>query len=103
VAVGENPPLVYQKVLELFIKIYSSAIATFMAGHLTVGGIYLVGSLTNSVLPKLKGRDLFEGFKTRHPEVAKMVENVPIITCKETELGLRGAFFIAKRIFSKHS
>jgi len=86
----------------LFINIYSSAIATFVVGHLAVGGIYLVGSLTNTVLHKLRGRDLFEGFKKRHPEVAKLVENIPIVVCKEIELGLRGAYFIAKRTYNQN-
>lgn len=62
----------------------------------------MVGSLTNTILHKLKGRDLLEGFKKRHPDVAKLVQGLPIVVCKEIELGLRGAYFIALRTFNRN-
>ncbi len=40
----------YRKTIDLFIKLYSNAIANFLATHMCSGGIYLVGSLTNSLV-----------------------------------------------------
>ena len=45
----------------------------FIAHHMCTGGLYLVGSLTNSLIDVMKGRDFFKGYKERHPE---MYENL---------------------------
>lgn len=58
VAVAENPPRIYDSVFNLFVKIYSSAIANFITQHITTGGMYLVNSITNVSLPRLKGKDM---------------------------------------------
>ena len=84
---------------KLFIRIYSAAIANFVTQHLTVGGMYLVGGLTKSILPRIVGTDLFKGFKERHPEILQLVDKVPLSVCNEVELGLKGAYYKAKQIF----
>ena len=62
----------------------------------------MVGGLTKSILPKIMGSDFFKGFKERHAEVALFVDKVPVVVCNEVELGLKGAYFMAKQIFSDH-
>ena len=94
-----NPPRIYDSVFKLFVKIYSSAIANFMTQHITTGGMYLVNSITNVSLPRLMGTDMLASFKERHPEVAQLVEKVPIMVCKVVEMGMKGAFFVARRSF----
>lgn len=37
-----------------------------MAHHMCVGGMVLVGGLTNGILTKLKERNLLEEWKKRH-------------------------------------
>jgi glucokinase len=81
VAVGPNPPRIYENVFKLFLKIYSAAIANFVAQHLTTGGMYLIGGLTKSILPRIVGSDLFEEYRERHFDVVKLVEGVPIVVC----------------------
>jgi len=66
----------------LFIKIYEAAIANFVVQHMCVGGLVLVGSLTNSILHKIKNKDLMGPWKQRHPELAKSFEDLPILVCK---------------------
>jgi glucokinase len=85
----------------LFIKIYSEAVANFTTQHVATGGMYLIGGITNSIFPKIQGSDMFATFKKNHPEVESLVKDVPIMVCKVVELGMRGAFFIARRILSQ--
>lgn len=40
---------------------------------MTLGGVYLVGSLTNSLIPKLKDVDFLADYKARHGTVASIV------------------------------
>lgn len=56
----ENPSAIFENVLRLFLKIYGAAISNFVTQHMCVGGLILVGSLTNSLLPKIKGKDLMK-------------------------------------------
>ena len=51
------------------------------------------------MIPKLKGMDLLKGYKERHPDAAKIMDDVPIVVCKVAELGMMGAFFMARRVF----
>jgi glucokinase len=44
-------------------KYYSSAIGNFAIHHLPFGGIYLVGSLTNSIIHKIKKTDILKDWK----------------------------------------
>jgi glucokinase len=96
-AIVAEPPRIYDSVFRLWAKIYSEAIANFIAQHLTVGGMYLVNSITKVSIERLKSIDMLANFRACHPEVAKMVEGVPIVVCKVVELGMRGAFFVARR------
>jgi glucokinase len=80
------------------IKIYSAAIANHIAHHMPTGGLYLVGSITNSLLPRLKDKDILAAHRKRHPPVAHFVEKVPLVVCKEIDLGLKGAFFVGRSI-----
>ena len=93
---GSSPVL--EGVINLLLKIYSATMGNFMAQHMCVGGLYLIGSLTKSLIPKLKGVDLLKGFRERHPEITSIVEQVPIAVCNEIELGLRGAYWVARSI-----
>ena len=61
--------------------------------------MYLINSITNVSLPRLMGTDMLATFKLRHPEVAQLVDKVPIVVCKVVEMGTRGAFFVARRVF----
>lgn len=97
-AVSEDPPKVYQDTFSLFLKLYSATIGNFLAQHMCTGGLYLVGSLTNSIVGKMKDVDFLEGFKTRHPELAHIISEIPLVVCKEIDLGLKGAYFYARRI-----
>jgi len=81
-AIEENPSRIVESVLKLFLKIYTAAIGNFLTHHMCSGGLYLVGSLTNSVLSKLKDIDFLSGFNSRHPETAHVVKTIPIIVCK---------------------
>ena len=69
--------------------------------HVAFGGMYLIGGITNSIYPLIKGTDMFATFKKYHPEVELLVRDVPIMVCKVVELGMRGGFFIARRILSQ--
>jgi len=77
----EGHSKVLQGVLDLMLKIYAAAMGNFIVQHMCVGGLYLVGGLTNSLIPKLKSYDFLAGFKGRHPEVASVIEMVPIAVC----------------------
>ena len=70
----EKDNSLYYLTLELFLKMYTSAIGNFMANHVCRGGMYLVGSLSNSVANFLKERPIIEEFANRHPEVAGMIQ-----------------------------
>ena len=96
--IKEKPELVYQKVLELFLKFYSAAIGNFMIQHMTTGGVYLVGGLTNAFLGKIEGRDILKEWKERHPEMKKVVEKIPLLFSKEIDLGLKGSVYVAIKI-----
>ena len=84
--------------VSLLVKIYSAAIANHIVHHMSTGGLYLVGSITNSLLPRLKDKDILAAFRKRHPEVANVVEQTPLLVCKEIDLGLKGAYFVARNI-----
>jgi glucokinase len=58
--VTENPPKVYQETFSLFLKLYASAMGNFLMQHMCTGGLYLVGSLTNSIVGKIKEVDFLE-------------------------------------------
>ena len=64
------------------------------------GGLYLVGSLTNAILEELQKKNITEGHNKRHPEVASIVNKVPILVSKEVDLGLKGAYVYARRIIA---
>lgn len=102
-AVEPNPTRIYESAFNLFLKLYSAAIGNFLSQHMCTGGIYLVGSLTNSIISRIKDTDFLAGFKNRHPEVAHVIEKIPIVVCKEIDLGLKGAYFVARRIASDNS
>ena len=50
--------LASKNVFNLFMKIYEAAIGNYLAQHMCVGGLVLVGSLTNGILPKISKFDL---------------------------------------------
>jgi glucokinase len=54
-------------------KFYSAAIANFMIQHMTTGGVYLVGGLTNALISKIEGNDILKEWKERHPEMKAVV------------------------------
>lgn len=54
-------------------KFYSAAIANFMIQHMTTGGVYLVGGLSNALISKIEGRDILKEWKERHPEMKAVV------------------------------
>jgi glucokinase len=84
--------------VDLLVKIYSAAIANHMTHHMCTGGMYLVGSITNSLLPRIKDKNILASPMARHPEVAHMISKIPLVVCKEIELGLKGAYFVARSI-----
>jgi glucokinase len=96
--VQPNAPRIFESAVNLLIKIYSAVIGNFIIHHMSVGGLYLVGSLTNSLIPKLKGVDILAGFKARHSVIASLVDKAAIIVCKDVDLGLKGAYFVARSI-----
>ncbi len=67
VGVGAEAPRIYKEAVDLLVKIYAAAIGNFITTHVCMGGLYLVGSLTNSLLPRLEGIDILKGFRERHP------------------------------------
>jgi glucokinase len=71
--IKERPEFIYQKVFGLFMKFYSAAIANFMIQHMTIGGVYLVGGLTNALIRKIEGTDILKEWKERHPEMKAVV------------------------------
>ena len=81
-------------------KIYEAAMGNFMAHHMCVGGLVLVGGLTNGILGKIQNMKLLQEWKKRHVQFEKNIENVPLIVCKEIDLGLKGAFVMARRIIA---
>jgi len=99
-ATAENAPRIYKEALNLFLKIYAAAVGNFLIHHMCVGGVYLAGSLTNSVLGELLRRDFLKEFRERHYEIAGLAAKVPILVCKELDLGLKGAFYVARRVFN---
>jgi glucokinase len=100
--VGPNAPIIFESAVNLLIKIYSSVIANFIVHHMCVGGVYLVGSLTNSLIPKIRGVDILASFKARHSTVADLVSKPAIIVCTDLDLGLKGAYFVARSILLDH-
>jgi glucokinase len=94
------PSLLYKNVFKLFMKIYESAIGNFLAHHMCTGGLILVGSLTNGILDRLLEMRLLEEWKARHVEFRNNIEDIPIVVCKEVDLGLKGAFVMARRIIA---
>ena len=67
VGVGAEAPRIYKEAVDLLVKIYAAAIGNFITTHVCMGGLYLVGCLTNSLLPRLEGIDILKGFRERHP------------------------------------
>jgi glucokinase len=64
--VEPNAPRIYAEAVNLLIKIYSATIGNYISQHMCIGGIYLVGSITNTLLPKLQGVDILASFRERH-------------------------------------
>ena len=58
-----------------------------------------MNSITNVSIPRLVGTDMMASWKERHPEAAFIVDKVPIVVCKVVEMGMKGAFYVAKRTF----
>jgi glucokinase len=83
-------------------KFYSAAIGNFMVQHMPTGGVYLVGNLTNFISPKFKEMDILKDWKERHPEMKKIVDEIPLVLCNEVDLGLRGAGYVARKLYNKH-
>lgn len=54
----EDSGVIFKSVFRLFMKIYEAAMGNFMAHHMCVGGLVLVGGLTNGILEKLKTMNL---------------------------------------------
>jgi glucokinase len=52
--------VVFKKTVDLFLKIYSTAIGNFLVQHICEGGIYLVGSVTKAILPLMKKIDILK-------------------------------------------
>lgn len=71
--IRESPDLVYEKVFELFMKLYSAAIANFMIQHMATGGVYLVGGLTKALVGKIKGTDILNNWKERHADMVPII------------------------------
>lgn len=96
--VQPDAPRIFASAVNLLIKIYSSVIGNFIVHHMTVGGVYLVGSLTNSLIPKIKGVDILAEYKTRHSNISGLVGKAAIIVCTDIDLGLKGAYFVARSL-----
>jgi hypothetical protein len=43
---------------------------------------------------------LLEEWKKRHVEFASNIEDLPLVVCREVDLGLKGAFVVARRIIA---
>lgn len=95
--VKENAPRIFTSVISLLLKIYSAAIGNFISHHCCLGGLYLIGSLTNSLIPKIKDVEWLADFNKRHFDI-ELTKITPVIVCKEIDLGLKGAFFAARKI-----
>jgi glucokinase len=96
----EKPSVIFENVFRLFMKIYEAAIGNYLAQHMCIGGLVLVGSLTNGILPKISKMKLLEEWKKRHVEFASNIEDLPLVVCREVDLGLKGAFVVARRIIA---
>ena len=57
----------------------------------------MVGSLTNSLIPKIKGVDILSAFRNRH-NIGGLVDKAAITVCKDIDLGLKGAYFVARSL-----
>ncbi len=72
---------IFESIKRLYLKIYGAAIGNFLAHHMCLGGIYLVGSITNSLLNELNG-SILDGWYSRHMSMKKANNEVPLLVCK---------------------
>jgi len=56
-----------KKTVDFFLELYCATICNFILYHLPSGGLYLVGSLTNGLIERMKQINIVEKFSERHP------------------------------------
>ena len=66
---------------------------------LCYGGLYLQGSITQSVLPLLQDKSIgwLGSYKEKRPYLQHVFDRVPIVVIKVPDLGMRGSFIYARK------
>jgi glucokinase len=88
------------KVVDYIWEVYSRVLTNFSMLLLPKGGIFLTGSLTNSLAGLIKrriGAWREENIRVR-PYMRELLEQIPVLHINEEDIGLKGARTIAQRI-----
>eukprot|EP00827_Trimyema_finlayi_P001634 TRINITY_DN1675_c0_g1_i2.p2 TRINITY_DN1675_c0_g1~~TRINITY_DN1675_c0_g1_i2.p2 ORF type:complete len:147 (+),score=53.71 TRINITY_DN1675_c0_g1_i2:63-503(+) len=93
----KNECRICREVLDRLIEMIATELSNIGVITLCYSGLYLVGSLINSIKDYMMASDKF--FKTymNKDKMIPVVQNIPIIVVTEEDLGLFGAFVDAQR------
>ena len=86
------------RAVALFIEIYGAVVGNLALVNLPYGGIFLAGGIATKLLDRLRdGR--FLDTMVRKGRMTHLLADMPVAVVTETDLGLRGAARLAKKLF----
>jgi len=86
------------RAVTLFVEIYGAAVGNLALVNLPYGGIYLAGGIAAKLLDRLRDGRFLDAM-ARKGRMTHLLADMPVAVVTETDLGLRGAARLAKKLF----
>jgi glucokinase len=86
------------RAVTLFIEIYGAVVGNLALVNLPYGGIYLAGGIAAKLLDRLRDGRFLDAM-ARKGRMTSLLADMPVAVVTETDLGLRGAARLAKKLF----
>ncbi|MEM4366472.1 MAG: glucokinase, partial [Candidatus Woesearchaeota archaeon] len=86
-----------RKAVQLFLSFYAREAANLALTAKATGGVYLVGTMINSLVDVLNKKDFIRAFVGKR-KVSALLSKIPIFIVTDQELGLKGAVSFAKKL-----
>lgn len=90
-----------RKTIDFFMEIYGQIAGNFASAVFSTGGIYLVGDISALLEPYIRSNNIFVDNFIDKISIKPILQKIPIIIVKKTNLGLKGALEYARRIIEK--
>ena len=99
IAMNATPGSLCEQVMECFATTYGAEVGSCAAKFIPTGGIFLTGGLTPKNMDYIQGTNspFMKAFLERG-RLSSMMESIPLYAVIPEDLGVRGAFYIAKRV-----